>query len=183
LPGAHNATNLLAAAALAAALGASIEEMARGLAGFVTLPGRSQIITLPSGVRVICDFYNASPPSMQAAIDLLDADLGTTPKARWACLGDMLELGSAEEELHRALATRILASRVDHVQLVGPRMRWLYDELCGRGFARDIAHHFTLEGIAARLEAGLRPRDLVLVKGSRALAMERLLLLLRGRTC
>jgi UDP-N-acetylmuramoyl-tripeptide--D-alanyl-D-alanine ligase len=181
LPGVHNARNLLGAAVLASALGASLEEMVRGLAGFVAMPGRSQIVALASGVRVICDFYNASPPSMLAALALLDGDLGgAAPRSRWACLGDMLELGAAEEELHRALAAPIRESRVDHVLLAGPRMRWLYDELRARGFSADVSHHSAIEDLAARLGAGVVAGDLVLLKGSRAMAMEKVLPWLGG---
>lgn len=183
VPGVHNARNLLGAAALAIALGASLEQMAHGLARFVPMPGRSQIVALASGVRIICDYYNASPPSVLAALALLDGDLGgAAPRSRWSCLGDMLELGAAEEQLHRALAAPIVASRIDHVLLVGPRMRCLYDELRARGFSADVSHHATIEDLAARLGAGVEAGDLVLLKGSRAMTMEKIVPWLGGKS-
>ncbi len=173
LPGGHNASNLLAAIAVATGLGLSAGEMRRGLESFRPVAGRSEIRRMAAGPLVICDYYNANPTSMAAALELL-ASL-TSPGAKWACLGDMLELGPDEERLHRGLAEPLRRSGVAHVLLAGPRMAALAGELQTLGFPGSVAHFSNVEDLARALARGVRPEDAVLIKGSRGMRMERVL--------
>jgi UDP-N-acetylmuramoyl-tripeptide--D-alanyl-D-alanine ligase len=182
LPGKHNAANLLAAIAAAAVAGMIPDEMRSGLADFVPGFGRSRIEQLASGVLVICDYYNASPSSVSAALDLLRER--STVKGRrgkkYACLGDMLELGKEEESMHRRLADKLAAAGVDKVLLFGERMKWLADELKRRKFESDVEHFDSHLLMSDHLRENLRPDDYVLIKGSRGMAMERVWESLQG---
>jgi UDP-N-acetylmuramoyl-tripeptide--D-alanyl-D-alanine ligase len=173
LPGAHNASNLLAAVSVATGLGLSADEIRRGLEGFQPAEGRSELRRIPGGPLVLCDYYNANPASMAAAFALLGAlPAGGT---RWACLGDMLELGPGEEQLHRDLAAPLMRAGVSAVLLAGLRMAALAEELEKRGFPGRIARYERVEDLGAALARDAGPEDVVLVKGSRGMRMERAL--------
>jgi UDP-N-acetylmuramoyl-tripeptide--D-alanyl-D-alanine ligase len=171
LPGRHNASNLLGAIAVATGLGLSSNEIRRGLSSFQPAEGRSEIRRAPDGPLVVCDYYNANPTSMVAALELL-ASLGV-PGAKWACLADMLELGTGRERLHRELTGPILRAGLQHVLLTGPLMATLQDELTEGGYTGDLKHFPTVEKLAAALAARARAGDAVLIKGSRGMRMER----------
>ena len=174
LPGKHNAANFLAALALATGLGLSPEELKRGLATFVGASGRSELRTLKSGTPVVCDYYNASPASMEAGLEML-ADLAKAKKstALWACLGDMLELGPKEEDFHRGLAPSLQRLKVQNVLLYGPRMKALFDELKKQNFQGQVNHFSSHEEMAQQLTRGIQPSDAILIKGSRGMRMEK----------
>jgi UDP-N-acetylmuramyl pentapeptide synthase len=175
LPGEHNARNLLAAIAVARSLGLSEQEIRAGLAQFRGVDGRSEL-RLWGEKRVLCDYYNANPSSVEAGLRTL---AGLTPSgsgALWACLGDMLELGEGEEALHRGLADAICGLGISRVVLLGEKMRWLADELEKRrksGAFRGQALHCPSHAAAAEaLRAQTAPGDAVLIKGSRGMKME-----------
>ncbi len=169
LPGKHNVYNALAAAAVGLAVGLSWREVVAGLRDLATglrlvaVPGRN-------GSVVIDDTYNASPASVLAALDVL-AEL---PGRRTAVLGDMLELGSYEEEGHREVGRRA-AEVLDKLIAVGERARWLADEAAARGL-RDISYARTSGEVEYEPQAG----EHILVKGSRSLRMEEVVAKLRA---
>jgi UDP-N-acetylmuramoyl-tripeptide--D-alanyl-D-alanine ligase len=176
LEGAHNALNLLGAIALAHGLGLSPEEMLQGLNTFTPPPGRSEVHHW-QGCKVFADTYNANPTSVEAALETLFS--GAPQGQTWVCLGDMLEMGNLEEELHRGLADPILKHGVKHVLLFGPRMKYLLDELRARGFEGTLEHFDSHEAVAARLRASAKPGDTILLKGSRGMRMENVWLCLK----
>lgn len=166
LPGPHNLYTCLAAATAALADGFSLEEIAAGLAEAVN-PLRLQFLDGPHGTLIIDDTYNASPASMAAALRVLAEQRAGR---RIAVLGDMLELGTVEEECHRELG-RQAAAVVDLLFTVGPRARWTAE--AARAAGLDAVQHLpSKEGLAAAVRAALRPGDVVLLKGSRGLALE-----------
>ena len=129
-------------------------------------PLRGEHIELPGGVLLINDCYNANPLSVAAALE----DLGShgTAGRRLAVLGDMLELGSQEAALHRAAGAQAADAGVDVLITVGPRARHMAD-----AFDREV-HAVTDADAAADVLAQLRqPGDVVLVKGSRGVRLER----------
>jgi len=165
-PGRHIVTNSLAVLAAVALAGADLALAAVALAHLQPPAGRGARVSLrvPGGsVLLIDESYNANPASMAAAIALLgQAPIGQRGR-RIAVLGDMLELGSAGAELHRALAAPLQEANVDLVFCSGPLMHALWEALpSGRrgGYAET----------AAALEAGvleaIRDGDVVMVKGS-----------------
>ena len=174
LPGAHNAGNLLAAVAVALTLGLTTGEIAKGLATFRGASGRSEIRELPGKTPVLCDYYNASPSSMAAAFTVLTeiARKPHPPRARWACLGDMLELGPEEELFHRNLAGKLIELGVEHVLLYGPRMKALYAELHTRNFKGSTGYFESKGELAKELVSRARQGEAILIKGSRGMRME-----------
>jgi UDP-N-acetylmuramoyl-tripeptide--D-alanyl-D-alanine ligase len=171
LPGKHNATNLLAAVAVAHLMGLSADEMRAGLSRFQAPDGRSQVKTLSDGTKVICDYYNSQPASLKAGIELL-RDLSTNASSeRWLCLADMLELGPKEEDFHREPAAWIESLHGANVLLYGKRMSWLEDELKKRQFQGKLAHFATHADLAAELARQAKPGSVILIKGSNSMKM------------
>jgi UDP-N-acetylmuramoyl-tripeptide--D-alanyl-D-alanine ligase len=161
---AHLRSNLLAAVAAAAAVGVT----ATGRVELALSPGRGQRRTLPDGVTVIDDCYNANPISMRAALDDLRAT-ATAVRAtrRIAVLGDMLELGPREREFHVQLGEQAAGAGVDLLVTVGPLAASISERFDGQTHA--VADAVT----AATVVPGLVcPGDVVLVKGSRGVGLE-----------
>ncbi len=165
MPGRHNLHNLLAAAAVALEMGMTLEEVASALACART-DLRLRVVEGPRGSTIIDDSYNASPPSVLAALDLL----GELPGRRLALLGDMRELGPADEEGHRQVGVRAAAT-TDVLLLVGERAP-LMAEAAREAGHRDVRVLLDKEEAAALLARELQPGDYLLVKASRALALE-----------
>jgi UDP-N-acetylmuramoyl-tripeptide--D-alanyl-D-alanine ligase len=165
---AHNLSNLLAAVAVAGALGIT---PSGGLeVRFSAMRGQRRV--LAGGVLLIDDCYNANPMSMRAAID----ELSETADGRTvAVLGDMLELGASSPHMHRHIGEHARARGVDVLVTVGP----LAGEMSG-AFAGG-AHSVADAHAAAELLPGLlREGDTVLVKGSRGVGLERVVGALTG---
>ncbi|MEL7103864.1 MAG: UDP-N-acetylmuramoyl-tripeptide--D-alanyl-D-alanine ligase [Pseudomonadota bacterium] len=177
LPGAHNASNILGAFSLARFYGVTGDDAQKALTTFVAVPGRSEVKTLRSGARLICDCYNANPLSTQAAIQMLDETAKNDLGLRWACLGDMLDLGEEAHDLHRQLAPFLVEARVDHVLLFGEAMAHLADELKTINFSGRVAHFDSIHDLTEDLASGVAfrsSRDTVLIKGSRGMNMGRI---------
>ncbi len=183
LVGEHNALNAIAALAVARRLGIDEAKAAQALAGAGGAEMRLQTCRV-GGVTVLNDAYNANPDSMIAGIDaalaLRKAGLGSAAGRTVLVLGEMLELGAAAEAGHRGVARHVdLKNRsgepVDLVVLVGAGMRAAQDELVRAGWTRErLAYVPELSVNAAADVAGLLVAgDLVLVKGSRRVRLER----------
>jgi UDP-N-acetylmuramoyl-tripeptide--D-alanyl-D-alanine ligase len=174
LPGSHNASNLMTAITVALSLGLTPDEIRKGLLTFKGPSGRSELKQLPGNRPVICDYYNANPTSVEAGLEMLTRS--KRDGLRWACLGDMLELGPDEEKFHRDLAGPIAQLGIEHVLLYGPRMKALSDELESRKasgkFAGDVRHLASHAEIAEVLLGGARSGDSILLKGSHGMKME-----------
>jgi UDP-N-acetylmuramoyl-tripeptide--D-alanyl-D-alanine ligase len=110
---------------------------------------------------------------MRAAFDVAKNFRANTG-ALWLCLGDMKELGAAEEALHRGLAEDIkdLGANV-RVLLFGERMKWLGSELRKIAPAIFVKEFDKIESLAADLRAGFKADDFALIKGSRSMKMEK----------
>ena len=181
VPGRHWVMNALAVLAAAQAAGAAIDHAAEAMAELKALPGRGRRHQLawPGGtLTVIDESYNASPPSVRAAL----AVLATEPRngaRRVAVLGDMLELGDASERLHRELADPIGAAEVDRVFLIGEAIAALHEVLPdGR---RGGLWRSPEEAMPSLLHF-LEPGDVVIVKGSRGVRASRVVELLRAQS-
>jgi len=165
---AHQLRNLLAAVAAARAVG--VEPAGAVDVSFAAM--RGERVTLPGGAVVINDCYNANPMSMRAAIDELAE---TAPARRVAVLGDMLELGERSPELHREIGRHASEHGVEVLVTVGPLAAHI-----GETFAGERHSVADAGAAAATLAALLRPDDTVLVKGSRGVALERVVQSLMG---
>jgi UDP-N-acetylmuramoyl-tripeptide--D-alanyl-D-alanine ligase len=134
---------------------------------------RLRIERLPSGVLLVDDCYNANPASMKAALLTL-RQLAGQGRAL-AALGDMLELGAAEGDLHRELGRDAAAAGLAALAAYGPRARLARDAAVEAGLApTDAFHTEDPRALAAFLRERLRPGDVLLVKGSRGMKLERL---------
>jgi UDP-N-acetylmuramyl pentapeptide synthase len=122
---------------------------------------------LPGGGTLVEDCYNANPPAMEAAL----ADLCRRPGRHVAVLADMLELGPDEAEFHRGVGTTARDLGVDLLVAVGSRAASYPDGAVG-GAVECVAFASTDDAVAG-VPGLIEPGDVVLVKGSRGMAMER----------
>jgi len=170
--GRHNVENALAAAAVCRALGCEAETIAGGLADFTGVPGRMAVVPLRNGVRVIDDSYNANPASLRASLDAL-ADVAAEGQ-RFVVLGDMLELGEAAAERHEEAGRDIAASRVTVLFLEGEHAGHVAAGARAAGMPDKAITIPSDTGVfAATIRTSVRKGDWILVKGSRRMAMER----------
>ncbi len=163
LTGAHNRMNALAAIAAAHALGVPRQAMVEGLASLEPVAGRLAPRQGSGGVRVVDDSYNANPDSVRMAV----AVLGSAPGRKLLVLGDLGELGAEAEALHRELGHHIRAQGVDLLFTCGALSR-----ATAESFGVGARHFHSREALVEHLLSLLQPGDTVLVKGSRAAAME-----------
>ncbi len=170
LPGRHNLMNTLAAVAAASALGVDDHLIAAALAGLRAAPGRLEFLPGRGGAWIIDDSYNANPESVAAALEVL-ADL---PGRRWLVLGDMAELGPGAPALHHEVGVLARKRGIHHLWTTGPLAAQ-----AASAFGPEGRHFPDAETLAAALETQLGEEDRVLVKGSRAAAMERVVRPLR----
>lgn len=168
VPGRHSARNALAAAAVGIALGIDPAAIAVGLAAAAPLPMRLEIVRL-GGMVLLSDVYNSSPQSVGAALDALDEVDGAP---RVAVLGDMKELGAHAVEAHRRVG-REAARRLDLLVAFGPLAAELAAGAREAGGAR-VVHTEHVDEVIDLLHRTLVPGSVVLIKGSRAMAMERI---------
>jgi UDP-N-acetylmuramoyl-tripeptide--D-alanyl-D-alanine ligase len=172
--GRHNAYNAAAAAAVALHLGATLEEIAAGLATAVTTDMRMQVFTAATGVVVVNDAYNASPTSMRAAIATL-VDMRAAGR-RVAVLGDMAELGSLTELAHFSLGEIVARSGIDVLVTVGARALRIADGAVAEGMQPSAVRPCAgVEEASEVLDDLLSPGDIVLVKASRCMQLERII--------
>jgi UDP-N-acetylmuramoyl-tripeptide--D-alanyl-D-alanine ligase len=173
-PGRHLVPHGLAAAIVAHRFGLPLDEVATALATGSRAEHRMAILETAGGATLIDDTYNASPVSVRGALEFLSETPIAAGRRRLAVLGDMLELGPDEERLHREVG-ELTARRVDALLAVGPRARWIAEGAASAGLDRvltaDDADQATLV-----LDRELAPGvgDLLLVKGSRGIELDRL---------
>jgi UDP-N-acetylmuramoyl-tripeptide--D-alanyl-D-alanine ligase len=169
LAGRHNVVNALAAAATGIALGIALPEIARGLGTASPVKGRC-VWRAAGGVDILDDTYNASPVSVRAAIDTAAA---RSRRGRLVVvLGDMLELGEGAPGAHREVGAAAVAAGAAALVGLGPLAAHAVDAARARGLQEAHATR-TFEDTLALLLKRVVPGDVVLVKGSRGMRMER----------
>ena len=175
LIGAHNALNAAAAFAVGRRLGLDEPSIARGLAGAIPADMRLNQRTI-GGVRLLIDCYNANPESVIAAAAVLaDMPRGSADGRRVFVLGDMLEMGERSDELHGEIGAEIARrARPDLFICVGPAARHAA-EAARDTLGGDAVRHFeNAEPLCAKqIAALLREGDVVLLKASRGVKLER----------
>jgi UDP-N-acetylmuramoyl-tripeptide--D-alanyl-D-alanine ligase len=179
LYGEHHVSNALAAAAVAHELGMSADEIALALSEAGSLSRwRMEVTERPDGVTVVNDAYNANPESMRAALRALAA-MGKASQAEggrtWAVLGQMAELGDealAEHDAVGRLAVRLNVSKL--VAVGGREASWLQLGAYNEGsWGEESVHVSDAQAAVDLLRSELRPGDVVLVKASRSVGLER----------
>lgn len=177
--GTHNLLNALAAAAVGHLLGISGAAIAHGLARFRPVTMRSQV-SVWEGLTIINDSYNANPASMKAAIDLL-TELGTG-KRTIAVLGNMLELGPNTMALHRDVGTYLAQRGISRLIACGDLAGGMVEGARLAGMAPERVHQVADVGEAASvLRSFAGEGDVILLKASRGVQMEKVLEILKGR--
>jgi UDP-N-acetylmuramoyl-tripeptide--D-alanyl-D-alanine ligase len=167
--GRHNVGNALAAAGVGLALGLPPDDIARGLEAARPVKGRC-VWKRAGSVRILDDTYNANPTSLRAALDTLLAV--RQGRRRMVVLGDMLELGDLAEAAHREAGRAVAAAGASEFIGVGPLSRLAVEAAREAGLA-ESHHAATFEDTVALLLKRLAPGDVLLVKGSRGMRMER----------
>jgi UDP-N-acetylmuramoyl-tripeptide--D-alanyl-D-alanine ligase len=174
--GQHNVRNALAATAAALAAGVPLAAVMQGLEAFRPVSGRSQVSRLQRGgrdVTLVNDSYNANPDSVRAAIDLL----ASLPGPHWLLLGDMGEVGDQGPAFHAEVGAYARERGILDVWCAGPLMAHAA-AACG-----PAARHFdTVEALLSSLHQGPADAGAVLVKGSRFMAMERVVQALQAES-
>ena len=178
LPGRHNLENLLAAIATARSIGVSWEGIERGMPEVKPAYHRGVILPL-RGAMIYDDTYNSNPYAVARAIQLLEqADVRGR---RIAVIGDMLELGPREREYHYEVGRRTTPESIDVVIAVGPRSEALLEGARHSGFADDRLYHFPdAERAGAFLQSFIQPGDLVLIKASRGIGLDKIVTMLQS---
>jgi len=173
LPGRHNLENLLAAIATARTVGISWEGIERGVRAVKPAYHRGVIVKW-RGATIYDDTYNSNPYALKRALELMtQADASGR---RIAVIGDMLELGEQELQFHRDAGSAI-PKAIDVVVGVGKRTQALLDG--ARGTGHEALHHFDdANGAGEFLKSEIQQGDLVLIKGSRGVGLDRIVTML-----
>ena len=168
-PGEHNVVNALLACGVGLSLGISLKEAATGLGAYIPSDRRMQII--PCGdVTIINDCYNAAPASMEAGIKVLTGYEGR----KIAVLGDIKELGEFSDRAHRQVGEFVAKAGIDALFTLGENAKLIAEGAKAAGM--DSGQIFTFDDIRLlneTLKSRLKSGDTLLIKASRAMALER----------
>jgi len=171
LPGRHNVANALAAASIALALDVPLATIVAGVEQARAVAGRLRRVTLPGGITLIDDSYNANPSSMAAAI----ATLALADGERWLALGDMAELGADARALHAGVGAKARERGIERLFAVGP-----LGAATVEAFGTGGEHYADKAALIAALKAGLHGGVTCLVKGSHSAGMDEVVRALEG---
>ena len=177
LPGVHQAENLLAAAAAASAFGVRVDQVAEIAPDLQAPEHRGRVFFLADDISLVDDSYNASPVAMRRLLELLARASGR----RVAVLGEMYELGELALQAHRDVGEEAAGSCDVLVVVGGGNATILAAAALEAGFADGAVHVVESADEATEvLSRELRPRDVVLVKGSRGVGLDRTVAALTG---
>ncbi|HTH83034.1 MAG TPA: UDP-N-acetylmuramoyl-tripeptide--D-alanyl-D-alanine ligase [Mucilaginibacter sp.] len=171
LTGAYNLDNILAAICIGVHFKLPASEINRGIETYQPKNNRSQIVQTASNT-LICDYYNANPSSMQVAIENIGK---ITAQRKVLILGDMFELGEESAAEHLAIIEKALATVVDERIFIGKAFHQAYSSMDHGLWTIDSTTFYeTAEDAIAGLKANPITNSTILIKGSRGMALERL---------
>jgi len=173
VPGRYMISNALAAAAVGYFAKVPLESIKSALEFYIPIKGRTFIRHHPNDIHIIDDTYNANPASMQAAIDNLK-QICHCQSCYFVC-GDMYELGPDTDQYHKEIGAYAAKSGLSGIFATGDYSSNVINGAIEAGFDKNAIYAGTQKEIAKRLSASLKPGDWVLVKGSRAMKMERII--------
>ncbi len=175
VPGLQNVKNAVAASAIALSLKTPRDQIAEGLERFAGLKGRFMLMALPCGATVIDDTYNSNPTSLRAAVDSLKDLRGDTGRVIVG-LGEMLELGAETIPAHREAGSMVAELGANTFLALGEHAGEMVKGAVEAGLPADraiiVSSH---EEMAHRLKEKMRSGDLILLKGSRRIGLERVI--------
>lgn len=193
LPGDHNVHNLLAAITMAMELGLTPDEIVAQAKKIKSVGSRSRIVSLPNGIHLLDDCYNANPTSVKAALSLLQSLKGEQGTSI-AILGEMLELGEQAPISHREIGQWAAKTGLHELFCVGEHSNQMAEGAKAQGLNPAHIHHLyegnkgrppddLLEKIVAKIitQYSRQSDTWVLIKGSRGMALERVVNGLRNR--
>ncbi len=165
----------LAAIAVGVANGMNLVEISESLKKYKGVPGRMNIIDGIKNTIIIDDSYNASPASCLAALEVAGSLKLADNKKKYACLGDMLELGNLSEEAHFELGKQVVKNKIDYLITVGERARDIARGAKKSGMNQDCIYNFTkLKEAGIFIQDRISEGDLALIKGSQGMRMEKI---------
>jgi len=173
LLGKHNVMNALAATAAALVAGVSLQNIGAGLSKMRPVSGRLETKSGVNGSRIIDDTYNANPNSLNAAIEVLMQNDGKT----YLALGDMGELGDDTQAMHDQAGEQAKSKGVDKLYAFGP-----YSLGTVKAFGKNASHFDSQAAMIKQLEQDLTSTVTLLVKGSRAMQMDKVVDALQLKT-
>ena len=173
----HQIYSALAAVAVGVNFGINLVEAGVALENFSLPPGRMNLVPGIKGSYIVDDTYNSSPTSALAAINALDEIVSNSKKSakKIIVFGDMLELGSEEEERHRELGRHIAKVGCAAFVAVGDRMKFAGEEMIKNDFPQENIFYFAspMDG-AKKVKELVGEGDYILVKGSQGMRMEKI---------
>jgi len=173
LLGRHFVPNALSAMAVACLFGVEVKQAKEALENFPPFPLRMEVVPLKGGETLINDAYNANPYSMELALETLVEAKGRGRAI--AVLGDMLELGNFTKEAHQRIGQKVSELSIDFLLALGEEAPIVVESAIRHGFpmgkARIVESHS--EAISL-LKQMIQNGDWILVKGSRRMAMEKI---------
>jgi UDP-N-acetylmuramoyl-tripeptide--D-alanyl-D-alanine ligase len=173
IAGLHNVKNALAASTVAISLGFSEKEIKRALEEFTPYEKRMQIIK-NGKTTIINDSYNANPDSYIPALETLMHIAEKHKSRKIVVMGDMLELGLKSDTLHQDLFFNLLNYDLDGIFTMGDACALAAEKLRTRGFER-IYSFTSHQALAKKLKRFIKKNDIILIKGSRGMQMEKIL--------
>jgi len=172
LLGAHNIYNAVAAIAVALHFGISYKAIREAFPGYRPAHMRLELEKV-SGVDILNDSYNSNPASMMRALETIAY---YPANSRWVVSGDMLELGRDGERFHRMIGSSVARSNCDGLITFGELSKHTLAEAKALGMRRDrLWHCSTHDEIAGLLKKITKSGDVVLLKGSRSMQIEKVL--------
>ncbi|MCL5005470.1 MAG: UDP-N-acetylmuramoyl-tripeptide--D-alanyl-D-alanine ligase [Acidobacteria bacterium] len=179
LPGIHNIENALAALAAVSVFEVPAPSLQQTLSDFRNLSQRGEILTLAGNILVFNDCYNSNPRAMERMLEMLAGWDGA--KRRIVVAGEMLELGPTSPELHRKVGRKLAGTGIDRLIAVQGNARFFVEGALDAGLNAGQAVFFPDASAAGKYcQTLLRAGDVVLVKGSRGVSLERVIELLRS---
>lgn len=168
IPGRHNAYNGVLAVAAGVSCGISMKQAAEGLLK-MEITDKRLSIKGKNGMKIIDDTYNASPDSMRAAIDVLAATKGFR---KLAILADMFELGENSDRFHMEVGRYAAENDIDIVIAVGKNAKFIADGAMTKLAEKNVIYYETKELLIKDIGSMISSGDVILVKGSRGMAMD-----------
>lgn len=165
---------VLAAFAVASSLKLNVLEIASSLRDFSLPPGRMNMLPGIKHSFIIDDTYNSSPEAVLSALDILAKMNIDKENNKYAVLGEMLEIGAYTEEGHRKIGEKVAKEKINFLIAVGERARDFMRGATAAGFNEDYMFYFSKScDVGPFLQNRIKAGDLLLVKGSQGVRMER----------
>jgi UDP-N-acetylmuramoyl-tripeptide--D-alanyl-D-alanine ligase len=165
----------LAAVAVGIYFDLNLLEMAHSLRNFTLPPGRLSVLSGIKQTFIIDDTYNSSPEAAVNAVDVLRRIKIEGASEKYAVLGDMLEIGPYTQDGHRLLGAKVAESGINHLIAVGEKARDIIRGATAAGLSDDYIFYFDRAEEAGRfLQNRIKSGDVILVKGSQGVRMEKI---------